>query len=112
MSSTLFFPPLHSDLGAHIDGFIAVAAHTIVVGASANQKITGRQADVILGAYWAVQAALRLLKSGANVSLHYCFPTTVPLCKKRIVCRDSPAIEHLNPCRDQLWQLLIALAHD
>ncbi|XP_020798171.1 proliferation-associated protein 2G4 [Drosophila serrata] len=54
------------DLGAHIDGFIAVAAHTIVVGASADQKITGRQADVILGAYWAVQAALRLLKSGAN----------------------------------------------
>ncbi|KAH8296155.1 hypothetical protein KR054_002355 [Drosophila jambulina] len=54
------------DLGAHIDGFIAVAAHTIVVGASADKKISGRQADVILGAYWAVQAALRLLKSGAN----------------------------------------------
>ncbi|EDW73007.1 uncharacterized protein Dwil_GK16873 [Drosophila willistoni] len=52
------------DLGAHIDGFIAVAAHTIVVGK--NDKITGRQADVILAAYWAVQAALRLLKSGAN----------------------------------------------
>ncbi|KAH8365670.1 hypothetical protein KR093_003177 [Drosophila rubida] len=54
------------DLGAHIDGFIAVAAHTIVVGASADQKISGRQADVILGAYWAVQAALRLLKAGSN----------------------------------------------
>nr|NP_001286949.1 uncharacterized protein Dmel_CG10576, isoform D [Drosophila melanogaster]NP_647984.1 uncharacterized protein Dmel_CG10576, isoform A [Drosophila melanogaster]NP_729089.2 uncharacterized protein Dmel_CG10576, isoform C [Drosophila melanogaster]AAF50751.1 uncharacterized protein Dmel_CG10576, isoform A [Drosophila melanogaster]AAN12106.2 uncharacterized protein Dmel_CG10576, isoform C [Drosophila melanogaster]AHN57974.1 uncharacterized protein Dmel_CG10576, isoform D [Drosophila melanogaster] len=54
------------DLGAHIDGFIAVAAHTIVVGAAADQKISGRQADVILAAYWAVQAALRLLKSGAN----------------------------------------------
>lgn len=54
------------DLGAHIDGFIAVAAHTIVVGAEADQKISGRKADVILAAYWAVQAALRLLKSGAN----------------------------------------------
>nr|XP_043070095.1 proliferation-associated protein 2G4 isoform X1 [Drosophila bipectinata] len=54
------------DLGAHIDGFIAVAAHTVVVGASADQKISGRQADVILAAYWAVQAALRLLKAGAN----------------------------------------------
>ncbi|XP_060658379.1 proliferation-associated protein 2G4 [Drosophila nasuta] len=54
------------DLGAHIDGFIAVAAHTIVVGASADKKISGRQADVILGAYWAVQAALRLLKAGSN----------------------------------------------
>jgi len=46
-----------------------VAAHTIVVGAGPDQKISGRQADVILAAYWAVQAALRLLKSGANVSL-------------------------------------------
>ncbi|XP_034657610.1 proliferation-associated protein 2G4 [Drosophila subobscura] len=54
------------DLGAHIDGFIAVAAHTIVVDASADQKISGRHADVILAAYWSVQAALRLLKSGAN----------------------------------------------
>lgn len=52
------------DMGAHIDGFIAVAAHTIVVGASADKKVSGRQADVILAAYWAVQAALRLLKAG------------------------------------------------
>ncbi|KAM8710432.1 hypothetical protein ACLKA7_017105 [Drosophila subpalustris] len=54
------------DLGAHIDGFIAVAAHTIVVDAAAGQKISGRQADVILAAYWAAQAALRLLKSGSS----------------------------------------------
>ncbi|EDW69745.1 proliferation-associated protein 2G4 [Drosophila virilis] len=54
------------DLGGHIDGFIAVAAHTIVVGAGADQKISGRQADVILAAYWSVQAALRLLKSGSS----------------------------------------------
>ncbi|XP_005184671.1 proliferation-associated protein 2G4 [Musca domestica] len=54
------------DLGAHIDGFIAVAAHTVIVGASADKKVTGRKADVTLAAYWAVQAALRLLKSGNN----------------------------------------------
>ncbi|XP_018789662.1 PREDICTED: proliferation-associated protein 2G4 [Bactrocera latifrons] len=52
------------DLGAHIDGFIAVAAHTVVIGASKDKKVSGRQADVVLAAYWAVQAALRLLKSG------------------------------------------------
>lgn len=52
------------DLGAHIDGFIAVAAHTVVVGASADNKVTGRKADVILAAYYAVQVALRLLKAG------------------------------------------------
>jgi len=54
------------DLGAHIDGFIAVAAHTIVVGASAEKKATGRRADVILAAYWASQAALRLMKNGGG----------------------------------------------
>lgn len=53
-----------SDLGCHIDGFITVAAHTLVVGASAEKKVTGRKADVILAAYNASQIALRLLKSG------------------------------------------------
>lgn len=51
-------------MGAHIDGFIAVVAHTIVVGASAGKKITGRKADVILAAHTASQAALRLMKIG------------------------------------------------
>ncbi|XP_017776448.1 PREDICTED: proliferation-associated protein 2G4 [Nicrophorus vespilloides] len=52
------------DLGAHVDGFIAVVAHTIVVGATAEKKVTGRKADVILAAHNASQAALRLLKPG------------------------------------------------
>lgn len=51
------------DLGAHIDGFIAVAAHTVVAGATTD-AITGRKADTVLAAYWAAQAALRLLKPG------------------------------------------------
>lgn len=54
------------DLGAHIDGFIAVAAHTIVVGATAEAKATGRAADVVLAAYHASQAALRQLKDGTS----------------------------------------------
>lgn len=69
----MIFLKLHGlfyrDLGAHIDGFIAVAAHTVIVGSSSGKKVTGRQADVTLAAYWAVQAALRLLKAGNNVSL-------------------------------------------
>lgn len=52
------------DLGAHIDGFIAVAAHSIVVGAKPDKKGTGRAADVVLAAYHASQAALRLMKDG------------------------------------------------
>ncbi|XP_031631384.1 proliferation-associated protein 2G4 [Contarinia nasturtii] len=54
------------DLGAHIDGFIAVAAHTVVAKSDAASKVSGRQADVILATYWASQAALRLLKPGTG----------------------------------------------
>lgn len=49
------------DLGVHIDGFISLAAHTIVVG---DAPVEGKKADVIHAAYNALQAALRLLKPG------------------------------------------------
>jgi curved DNA binding protein len=49
------------DLGVHIDGFIAVAAHTVVVG---GQAVDGRKADVVLAAYNALQGALRTIKPG------------------------------------------------
>jgi len=51
------------ELGAHIDGFPSMVAHTLVVGQN-GQKITGRKADVILAAHTAAQAALRMLKAG------------------------------------------------
>ncbi|CAG0924605.1 unnamed protein product [Notodromas monacha] len=54
------------DLGAHIDGFIAVVAHTLVVGASKEKKVTGRKADVVWAAHFASEAALRLMKSGTE----------------------------------------------
>lgn len=54
------------DLGCHIDGYIAVVAHTIVVGASREKKVTGRRADCILAAYYASEAALRLIKPNEN----------------------------------------------
>lgn len=54
------------DLGAHIDGFIACVGHSIVVGASKENKITGRKADVLLAAYYAAEIALRLVKAGNN----------------------------------------------
>lgn len=52
------------DLGVHVDGFIANAAYTLVIGASADKKVTGRKADVLLAAYYASEAALRLVKPG------------------------------------------------
>lgn len=57
---------LKVDLGCHVDGFIAVAAHTFVVGASKDKKASGRKADAVLAAYHAAEAALRLLKPGSN----------------------------------------------
>lgn len=52
------------DIGVHIDGFIACVAHTVVVGASKENKITGRKADVLLAAYYAAEIAQRLVKPG------------------------------------------------
>ncbi|CAH0729307.1 unnamed protein product, partial [Brenthis ino] len=49
------------DLGAHIDGCIAVVAHTVAVGGG---EISGRAADVLLAAHYASEAALRLLRPG------------------------------------------------
>ncbi|XP_035824972.1 proliferation-associated protein 2G4 [Aplysia californica] len=52
------------DLGAHVDGYIAVAAHTVVVGASKDAPVTGRKADVIIAAQKALEVALRSVKPG------------------------------------------------
>jgi curved DNA binding protein len=51
-------------LGAHIDGFASIAAETIVVGASPEDPITGRRADVIKAAWTAAEVAKRLVKVG------------------------------------------------
>lgn len=52
------------ELGAHVDGFAALLAHTIVVQSDAKAQVTGKKADVILAAYKAAQAALRLIRPG------------------------------------------------
>jgi len=52
------------DMGAHIDGFIAVVAHTVVVGATVDTPVTGSKADALLAAHLASEAALRIVKPG------------------------------------------------
>eukprot|EP00049_Salpingoeca_infusionum_P017860 m.354681 g.354681 ORF g.354681 m.354681 type:complete len:396 (+) comp17080_c0_seq1:104-1291(+) len=54
------------DLGCHVDGYIAVNAHTLVVGATAENPVTGRKADVILAAYNCCEAIARMVKPGAS----------------------------------------------
>ena len=66
------------DLGIHIDGFIAMGAHTMVVQEPVDDtkvegeeekvedssKVTGRNADAILAAYNSIQAAYRTMRPG------------------------------------------------
>ena len=54
------------DLGCHLDGFIAQAAHTIVVSADPAAPVTGRRADVVLAAHAAIQAAQRSIRESST----------------------------------------------
>ncbi|KIM73267.1 hypothetical protein PILCRDRAFT_829280 [Piloderma croceum F 1598] len=51
-------------IGAHIDGFAAISAETLVVGATEANPVTGRRADVLQAAWHAAQVAMRLVKVG------------------------------------------------
>lgn len=53
-----------SDMGCHIDGFIAVVAHTHVLQ---EGPVTGRAADVIAATNTAAEVALRLVRPGRKV---------------------------------------------
>lgn len=53
-----------SDMGCHIDGFIAVVAHTHVLQGG---PITGRAAHVLAAANTAAEVALRLVRPGKKV---------------------------------------------
>lgn len=61
------------DLGVHVEGFIAVSAHTVI--ASTSEKIlAGRNADTVLAAYWAAKKSIELLKPGRKVNTFpFCF---------------------------------------
>uniref|UniRef100_A0A915LFU3 Peptidase M24 domain-containing protein n=1 Tax=Meloidogyne javanica TaxID=6303 RepID=A0A915LFU3_MELJA len=54
------------DLGAHVDGYIATAAHTVVIGANRDNKVTGKKANVIVSAYNVMEMVLRMLKPEKN----------------------------------------------
>jgi len=51
-------------LGAQVDGFAAIVATTIVVGASKENPVKGPLADLLTAAYLSSEAALRLIKPG------------------------------------------------
>jgi len=51
-------------IGAHINGFTAITAETMVVGATPEKPVTGRRADVLKAAHTAAKVAMRLVKVG------------------------------------------------
>ena len=55
-------------MGCHIDGFIAVVAHTHVLQ---EGPVTGRAADVLAAVNTAAEVALRLVKPGRKVNSMY-----------------------------------------
>ncbi|CAG8440347.1 2081_t:CDS:2 [Acaulospora morrowiae] len=52
------------ELGVHIDGYIASAAHTTILNPNLQQPVTGRSADVVAAAHFGSEVALKLLKPG------------------------------------------------
>jgi methionine aminopeptidase len=55
-----------SDLGVHVDGFVAQVAHTAIVSSDAKKVHEGRKADVIHAAYNALQAAIKSIVPGVK----------------------------------------------
>lgn len=57
------------DIGAHIDGYVAHQAVTIIVqGENAQTQITGKQADVIKACIAAQEVAARMLRPGKTTN--------------------------------------------
>jgi len=52
------------DLGVHIDGYIAVVAHTVIVAQEDGSPVTGLRAAALQAAYTAAQATVRLIRPG------------------------------------------------
>ena len=57
------------DLGVHVDGYIAVVAHTVIL----SEAKKSRSVDAMLAAHYCAEAALRLVKPGVEVSENIIF---------------------------------------
>ena len=59
------------DLGCYVDGYIAVAAHTMVCGEQPcpEKPLSGPRADVLHAAHIAGEVAVKLLRPGNTLSL-------------------------------------------
>eukprot|EP01133_Synstelium_polycarpum_P007618 gene7618-8912_t len=56
------------DLGVHFDGYMSLGAHTIIIGANQATPVTGKVADAVCAAHYALEAAMRMVKPGQKPS--------------------------------------------
>mmetsp|Transcript_8062 Transcript_8062/g.12259 ORF Transcript_8062/g.12259 Transcript_8062/m.12259 type:complete len:368 (-) Transcript_8062:118-1221(-) len=56
------------EFGAHIDGCIGVIGHSFIATAKPSEVVEGKKADAICAAYFASEAALRLLRPGNTMA--------------------------------------------
>jgi len=83
-------------LGAHIDGFAGILADTIVVPESEGAEtaeVTGRKADVLMAAWLASEAAIRLVKPGAK---NYAVTEAVGKIADAFGCKPLEGLSSLN----------------
>ena len=64
---------MNSDLGVHVDGYVALVAKTVVVGGA--KPVTGRAADAIMACKTASEVILRMLQPGLFPKLNPRNPT-------------------------------------
>ncbi|KAJ1729514.1 hypothetical protein LPJ61_003485 [Coemansia biformis] len=54
------------EVGAHIDGYISSAAHTVVATNAPGTSIADRRADAICAAHYACEVAVRMIRPGQS----------------------------------------------
>lgn len=93
-------------LGTHIDGFPGVLADTYVVPSEGSEQaaegesketgdiVTGRKADVLMAAWLASEAAVRLVKPGSK---NYAVTDAVAKVAEAFGCKPMEGSHHRNP---------------
>ncbi|OMJ23379.1 Proliferation-associated protein 2G4 [Smittium culicis] len=106
-------------IGAHFDGLAAVVGHTVVVGASEAEPVTGENADLLAAAHYAAEGILRMIKPGKKstdisdvatkiTQTFGCLPLEGSLCHNQIRNKiDGEKHIVLNPGEDQKFKVKV-----
>lgn len=89
------------DLGAHIDGYLALAARTLIC--EPDGPVTGKKADVIAAAQTALNAAIHMIQVGKTVcdssNNSFVFFSFFPHCHHFVFCCCLFDVSRTRKCR-------------